>query len=313
MSKVRGVGRKTLQELAADSFFFRVPLKELAGSYSELKSFVDGSKTFDAAIQSADFDITEAKRLNHHIVSISDASYPKLLRNISDRPTIIYVSGDISHFSDKSIAIIGTRDPSNHGVVTAARITKYFANRGWQIVSGLAIGIDSVAHETTLLEKGSTVAVLAHGLDTVYPRQNQSLAEKIVAMGGLLITEYSYGTPSFPANFVERDRIQAALARAVVMVQSDETGGSWHASRAALKYKRHLIVPHPTKTDISARNLKIRGNLKIFESNSIDRSTFLKCSQDDLCRLLLIESKDDYVSIERQLMIGSDPLLKNEM
>lgn len=301
ISKVKGVGKKTLQSLAKDRIFFQLPLEELSTNFSELASFKSDSKVFDEALRLAEHDVSEAQRRQHHIVSILDAEYPKLLKLVSDRPAIIYVHGDPTLFSDKAISVVGTREPSLHGGLTAHRLTTYFSSRGWQIVSGLAVGIDTVAHEATLLSGGSTVAVLAHGLDRIYPTKNKGLADSIVDRGGMLVSEYGYGHPVFPAQFVERDRIQAALARGVVMVQSDENGGSWHASRAALRYERLLMIPEPTAEDKLAGVLKIRGNLKVLEGEQEETAKFLKCSVPSLRNLIPIRSKEEYSAIEHLL------------
>jgi len=255
------------------------------------------------AVNAADKDVATAERLGHSIVGISDAAYPTLLSRVNDRPVILFVRGNPRQFSEKAVAVIGTREPSEHGRITAERTTNYFATNGWQVVSGLAIGVDTFAHMATLNAHGSTVAVLAHGLDTVYPKQNQKLAETIVENGGLLVSEYPYETPGFPAHFVERDRIQAALARGVVMVQSDESGGSWHASRAALRYHRYLIIPKPTAADIKSNHLKAKGNQMIVKASVIERASFLKCSQQDLDRLIVLESRDDYSAVEQKLLL----------
>lgn len=300
-SKIAGIGRKTLIELSLDRLFYEIPLAELSLSLSEFRSFTVGSSVYERAISAADKDVEKAMQLGHSIISLCDSSYPSLLSKLNDKPAILFISGNLAKISEKALAVIGTREPSDHGRIVAERITKYFSLNGWQIVSGLALGIDSVAHEATLSVSGSTVAVLAHGLETVYPKKNQRLADEIVAGGGVLISEYSYGTPSFPGNFVERDRIQAGLARGVVMVQSDEMGGSWHASRAALQYNRYLFVPSPTSADLKANHPKINGNRKVLEVTSNKLATFLKCEINDLERLVVINSRDDYPQLEKLL------------
>jgi DNA processing protein len=204
--------------------------------------------------------------------------------------------------TNRAVAIVGTREPTQQGRQIAERITQYFAANRWQVVSGLALGIDTVVHTATLSSNSTTVAVLAHGLDKVYPPENAELADRIVEQGGVLMSEYAYGSRSFPSNFVERDRIQAGLACGVVMVQSDESGGSWHASRAALRYGRYLIIPRPTEADVKAQQPKIRGNQLIAESSAEVRAAFLKCSAKDLERLFVLQSREDYPTVESTLL-----------
>lgn len=301
-SKVRGVGIQTLRHLSKERLFFELDIQEWAENFPELRAFQVGSVVYRAAVSAADSDLEASEKVGGCILSWRDAGYPKIFKNVSDSPVLLYVRGDPKTFNMKALAVIGTREPSDHGRQTAERITKYFAHRGWQIVSGLAAGLDTVAHQAALDVGASTVAVLAHGLDSVYPKQNTTLADRILAEGGLLVSEYGYGTPSTPGSFVERDRIQAALAKGVIMVQSDEIGGSWHASRAALRYQRWLLIPSPTRRDVSERNPKIRGNLRVLDSAPEGRLDFLQCSINDLSRVEFIRSKLDYDLIERKLL-----------
>lgn len=302
-SKVSGVGRKTLLSLARDRLFFEMPPDKWHLDFPEFKNFAPDGALFARAMSAVEKDMEAAQRHGASVLSVADAKYPELLLLAEDKPALLYVRGDVNAFSKQAIGIIGTREPSDHGKITARRIGVHFASKGWQVVSGLAIGLDTVAHEAALEANGSTVAVLAHGLDTVYPRKNAALAERIIGAGGLLVSEYSFGTPGFPAHFVERDRIQAALSLAVVMVQSGESGGSWHASRAALRYGRRLVVPYPTARDAATDHPKIQGNRLLIESSAAKKAALLSCSQADLEKLFIIESRDDYPKLE-QLLAG---------
>jgi DNA processing protein len=303
-SKVQGIGKKTLHALARDRMFFELELDSVWEHFPELRTLRKGSSVWNEATSKADRDVGAAEARGHFILSSLDAKYPKLLKHIIDRPEILYVNGNPERFSERAIAVVGTREPTRHGIVTAARITSFFAENEWQIVSGLATGIDSVAHQTTLENQGSTVGVLAQGLDSIYPKENKILAEKMVEEGGLLVSEYGYGSRTFPSNFVERDRIQAALARCVVMVQSDEAGGSWHASRAALRYGRHLVIPRPTNDDQVAGEGKIRGNMKIINAPKDEKIRFLKCGLSDLSRVIVIEGKAEYLGLMSTLELA---------
>lgn len=302
-SKVKGVGKRALQYLAHHSQFFELAEECWHLEFPKLASFFPSSPEFSNALAITDSDIRCAERQGVTILSVRDPAYPKLLRDLKDSPTILYVQGDPSRFTEKALAVVGTREPTLHGKIVAERITKYFAEKGWQVVSGLAVGVDTVAHEATLSVLGSTVAVLAHGLDiAIYPKQNSSLAKRIVENGGLLISEYPFGTSSFPAHFVERDRIQAALAKGVVMVQSGETGGSWHASRAALNYDRWLMVPEPTSRDRLEGNPKIRGNKVMADGTVSAKVEILKCSSVALEKLMILRTREDYPLAEERLL-----------
>ena len=304
-SKLRGVGRRALRDLSVDKIFFRSSLDELREAVSGVANPNPDATVMAAAFRAADADVEAAERMGHFIVGPHDAAYPALLRQLDDRPAILFIRGDPRRVSEKAVAIIGTREPSKAGELTAERIARYFAGGGWQVVSGLALGVDTVAHQLTLLSGGSTVAVVAHGLDKVYPRENADLADRIVESGGALVSEYGYKSPVFPSHFVERDRIQAGLSLGVVMVQSDETGGSWHASRAALRYGRYLIIPHPAEPDIRVAYPKARGNWMIVHSTDAERAAFLKCPLSDLQRLIILNSRDDYPVLASTLLASA--------
>lgn len=305
-SKVKGVGKRTLLGFSEDRLFYELTEYEWYRDIPQLSAFVPSSAAFSDALVLAQADIEQAEKQNCRILSAWDAEYPDLLRTLDDRPPLLYVRGDPANFSKKAVAIVGTRSPSPHGEIVTARISAYFARKGWQVVSGLAKGIDTVAHQVTLQESGSAVAVLAHGLDTIYPKQNANLAQEIIDTGGLLVSEYPFGTPGFPPNFIERDRIQAALSRGVIMVQSGETGGSWHASRAALRYKRWLLVPAPTRRDMSMAHPKARGNYIMVQGTDSEKLEILKCEPAALTQVFPLHSKDDYEHAEMVLLGEQD-------
>lgn len=300
-SKISGIGKKSLIKLLDDPLFWRLPPNEWSEYSSEFRLFKANSTNYYQALDKTILDIETAKRLNHKILSPLDKEYPKLLVGIPDQPPILFAHGAIDKLNTKSLAIIGTREPSKHGVITCERITKHFTHAGWSIVSGLALGLDTIAHKACLEVGGSTIAVLAHGLDKVSPKSNTALAELIVENNGVLITEYSYNSPTFASNFVERDKIQAGLSKAVIMIQSDVIGGSLHASRAILAYGRLLIIPYPTAHDISIKYSKIEGNLKIANGKFPELADFLKCSKTDLNNIIVIRSKDDYETLNIKL------------
>lgn len=171
------------------------------------------------------------------------AFYPLLLRAVPDAPPTLYVRGTLA--PRPCVACVGTREPSAFGVEVTRRIVRALVARGYGIVSGLALGVDTVAHRTALEAGGYTIAVLAHGLDSVYPAANRELAKEIVAAGGALVGEHPDQTSPSPRSFVRRNRIQSGLALATVVMQTDLAGGTMHTARFALVQGRPLFVPVP--------------------------------------------------------------------
>lgn len=197
----------------------------------------------------------------------------------------------------KSVAIVGTRQPTEHGVSITRRLGTVFAERGWSIVSGLALGCDAIAHQTALDCQAHTVAVLGHGLHTVAPRQHARLAAQILDAGGLLVSAYPFGTDPIPAYFAERDAVQAGMTRAVVMMQGDVQGGSLNSSRAALRYGRILAVPAPTSRDLDHHEPKSSANRVLADGTEREKRSLLDCAAEHLKNLLILRGKDDYTQL----------------
>ncbi len=200
------------------------------------------------ARQDAIKQIRRNEDLGIHAVTIFDDDYPENLRSTvnetgkTDAPILLYYKGDLTITKKPALAVIGTREPTNDGVTAGRYYAAAFASIGVNIVSGLAIGCDTAGHRGALDVGGSTTAFLAHGLDSIYPPENISLAEEIVEKGGLLMTEYPVGTMVNRYNLVDRDRLQAGLANATLVVQTGTSGGTMHAVNATVLSKKPLFV-----------------------------------------------------------------------
>lgn len=299
LSLLKGIGPASLNQIAAFPNFLTEDIGRIASRVSKLQKAIDVLGSWDTALAQARYQIAQAEASNCRILSLLDVEYPSLLRLTKDAPYIIYVKGKLHLSPEKSVAVIGTRQPTLHGMVIAERITDFFARNGWSIVSGLALGCDTIAHQAALAAGGHTVAVLAHGLHTISPSSNKRLASEILESGGALISEYGFGSAAIPSNFVKRDRTQAGLAQGVIMIQSDVKGGSLHASRAALQYGRWLTVPYPTERDRQSLESKIQANMLFASDRTSEKVDLLKCAIEDLERLHIISSKDDYPKIIR--------------
>ncbi|MFS2048585.1 DNA-processing protein DprA [Variovorax sp. Varisp41] len=303
---LRGVGPAKLGKLAFTPSFRDATVQQLAELIlkkpaSELMANILSAREF------AEKQILAAEKSSAKILSILDFDFPKLLKNTFDAPLIIYVIGKFHSKPEKSISIIGTRQPTQHGVIVGERITEVFSRNGWSVVSGLALGCDALAHRTALAAGGHTVAVLAHGLQTVAPKQHSKLASQIVDEGGALVTEYGFGIFPMPYQYVKRDRIQAGLSRGVVMIQSDVTGGSLHASRAAIEYGRVLAVPKPTRLDSTNLEPKCSANEILCGTDEGKKSQLLKCPPSQVRLVFSINSKEDYPALIERVTNNLEP------
>lgn len=180
-------------------------------------------------------------------VILADKNYPRLLKEIPDPPLTLYYLGQLPAADAKMIALVGTRKFTPEGRIVAKQIGKDLAASGLTVVSGLALGIDGAAHEGALLT-GQTIAVLANGLDKIYPPSHEKLAEEIIKKGGAIISEYPAGTPAYPNQFLERNRIISGLCLATVVVEMPHHSGASVTAKNALEQGREVfVVPGPTR------------------------------------------------------------------
>jgi DNA processing protein len=188
------------------------------------------------------------------IVGMHDTHYPALLTQIANPPLILFVRGSMAAFGQRSVAMVGTRKPSGYGVDITRRLAHDLARQDVTIVSGLASGIDAVAHEYALLGGGQTIAVLPSGVDLIYPERNRWLANKILASrGSALVSEFYPGTKALPPLFPARNRLISGLAQGVIVSEAGEKSGALITVKAALEQGRDVMaVPGSVFSEQSA-------------------------------------------------------------
>lgn len=302
LSMLKGVGPASLRKVTTIPNFLGEKPATLGRQVSQIARSLEAEDAWHLACEKAERQIEAAEMARARIISAADPEYPRRLAATKDDPFILYIKGKLAPDGNHSVAIIGTRQPTTHGIQIAQRVSKFFAEKGSSIISGLALGCDAIAHETVLQCGGHTVAVLAHGLQTISPSKHKELAERILESGGALVSEYPFGQSAQAQQFVKRDKTQAGLADGVVMIQSDLKGGSLHASRATLEYGRWLAVPYPTDRDRANDEPKIQANLLIADGKTEPKTDLLRCNQFALSRIVVLRSKEDY-----QRLLEADP------
>lgn len=243
---------------------------ELATVMSDMKEKAIHSVTLydlDKANQCARriVEASEAKQIGY--VGFYDDDYPAILRRTIneegklDPPLILWYRGDLSITQLPCLAVIGTREATPEGIAGGEFLSGQFARRGFNIVSGLAVGCDTCGHRGALKAGGKTTAILANGLDhdSIYPPENQDLAEEIVSNGGLLLSEYRIGSKVNRYSLVARDRLQAGLSLATLVIQTGERGGTMHAATTTLKANKPLFTMR-FKDDATNNHEKCLGN-----------------------------------------------------
>jgi len=168
--------------------------------------------------------------------------YPPLLREIYDPPKVLYCRGRLPNPERPAVALVGTRHPSVAASVQALALGQNFARAGITVISGLALGIDALAHRGCLEGGGPTAAVLGSSVDEVFPASNRDLARRILRTGGSLLSEYDPGTKPRKHYYPQRNRIISGLARATVIVEAPAASGALHTARFALEQGRDLFV-----------------------------------------------------------------------
>lgn len=196
------------------------------------------------------------------LITFNNPNYPYALKEISTPPLCLYCKGDVSLLNSFCFAVVGTRKPTDYGIVVAKQYCKELANAGITIVSGLATGIDSVAHKTALENKGKTIAVLAGGVNQIYPQTNYNLA-KTIEETNLLISEYPPNTKPLSYYFPIRNRIIAGLSKGVLVPEMGEKSGSMHTINYALEYNRDIfVVPGKINSPMSKGSNELIKNLQ---------------------------------------------------
>jgi DNA processing protein len=230
-----------------------IPLQKIESIYKNLHSISIGSM------------LEQYKYLNIQCITVFDPSYPLLLKQIYNPPWVLYLKGDVELLqSNRMIAIVGTRIPTLYG----ERMTEYFVDslvqNNWVTISGLASGIDSIVHQSTLNKKGKTIAVLGSGFQHIYPKKNIPLANKVVS-NGLLLSEYPPNRYPRKWQFPERNRIISGLSLGTIVMEAKEKSGSLITANIALEQNREVFaLPGPVDSPFSVgTNLLIQQGAKM--------------------------------------------------
>ena len=211
-----------------------------ARQYAGLRQAGAVATAHEAALRERD----RAVRDGIEILTPTCPGYPERLAGIPERPMLLYALGDLAS-TQRSVACVGTRHPTAFGRAVTERFVACLADGRWTVVSGLAEGIDDIAHEAALLHDIPTVAVIACGMDMLHDQRQRRLAERILDAGGALVSEQAFGTPVDKGPLIRRNRIQSGLSAGTVVLQATRSGGTMQTARYALIQGRPLFAPVP--------------------------------------------------------------------
>ena len=244
---VEGIGPGKVRNLLAK---FKTTKNILETDYQTLTSIINKklAKGIVEAVRirgeiekTVEDELKKLDKLGGKIITIWDKEYPALLKKIYDPPLLFYLLGELTENDQYSVAIVGTRQPTNYGKVQAERISMELSKQGITIVSGMARGIDSIAHNSAIKFGGRTISVVGSGLDVIYPPENRKLFEKIVEAGAV-ISEYPLGTKPDAQNFPKRNRLISGLCLGVIIIETGITGGAMQTAAFALDQNREVFA-----------------------------------------------------------------------
>lgn len=238
----------------SEKLFYNAVWNAVSCSHREIAKLKSGADTWEEAFKklngaearNPETEWIKLEKSGVKFIFSQEPRFPELLREIYWPPFGIYVKGEMDFLKKPAVAIVGTRKATGDGLELARQFGRELAEAGITIVSGLAFGIDSRAHKGCLDANGKTAAVLARGLDGIYPKSNERLADEILSAGGALISEYPPGVPPLPHRFIERNRLVSGLSLGVVVIEVPESSGALATARFASEQDREVfVVPGP--------------------------------------------------------------------
>lgn len=250
LMQIPGVGPDTARRLLTA---FGLPENILGAGFSALQKVVPERIAHDIVDAPSAQDQQQIERAlqwatqsGNRILTLADADYPPALLDISDPPILLYVKGRLDLLSQTSLAVVGSRNATTQGISNAEKFSEALAHAGLTIISGMALGIDTAAHQGALQAgkngaAASTIAVIGTGADLVYPARNRALAHQI-AEAGCIISEHPLGTPAIASNFPRRNRIISGLARGVLVIEAALQSGSLITARMAAEQGREVFA-----------------------------------------------------------------------
>jgi DNA processing protein len=315
LEQAAGVGRSTAGLLLAE---FGSPQAIFAAGHDRLAALVTPAqaRALSAPMPGDTAALLERtlawlRMPGHHLLTLHDPGYPRLLANIADPPLLLYINGRVELLAQPALAIVGSRNASTQGKANAARFAHALSDAGLAIVSGLALGIDAAAHEGALRGAGSTIAVVGTGLDRIYPARNEALARRIAGQG-CIVSEYPLGTPAMACNFPRRNRIISGLSAGVLVVEAAAGSGSLITAELAAEQGREVFaLPGSIHSALAkgCHQLIRKGACLVETVDDVMEAMHLS----PLARPLPDGSPDDQVGDALLAALGHDPIDFDEL
>lgn len=282
--KCKGIGNTRLFEFIKEQDFnidkIKINLNKLISN--------DDYNNFIQILSDAEYEIEANEKKGIKLITILDEKFPSKLYTISDPVLYLYYKGNIDLINTLSVAIIGTRNPNELSKENSYKLSSNLSKQGYTIISGLALGIDAIAHKSCVENKGKTIAVLPSSIDNIQPISNRGLSEEIINSNGCLVSEYPIGTVLNKFNYAKRDRIQSALSNVIIVPEANEKSGTMIAVNKSKKEGKPVF-------QLTTNDNKLIGNSIDIEKEdylyAIKRAIELDVQKEKQKELDIINSK----------------------
>lgn len=315
ISLIKGVGPQTLRKyikyIHENSLNFDLHHSTIEGYFvdlSQIESRIKVPTLTDIKNSIEESGNIYEKTINARInlISYLDQEFPPLLKLLDDYPVLLHYKGEINSLNKKCVAVIGSREISEYATKAGEKLTKIMSEKyDYTIISGLALGSDTVAHNAAVELNKPTAAFLAGGLDKIYPKENNYLADKILDTGGVLISEYEIGKESHKNLFIQRDRLQSGASDGIIVLETGIKGGTRHTVSFARKQNRTIGCLYSHLSANLADSEKFQGNIDIVE-NEGGFKIFDTESIELFIKLLENKRKELFKNSEKIIQSGID-------
>lgn len=306
LSNLKGIGPAFVKKVISSNTF------ETTNLIQEIQNITStNNKTFDddtiyEAVETAKEIIYNCKEEDIKIIELTNVNYPKLLKEIKDPPSVLYCKGNLDLLFNKTVCLIGTREPNENAIKISERIGLFYSKSNWAICNGLAEGVDNFSIKLEDRIHKNVIGVLAGGLNyntkKTLLKKTAENAEKTLESGGLLVSEMPPNKKEDTFSVVKSCRIQAGLSNGLILIQSSLDGGSRYTTKAFCETQRPIAVINPVPKDFE--QLTYNANKEIIENDKKGLSKFTELKEEKIqtSKIFIIKSKDNYEEFEKLMM-----------
>lgn len=303
LSELKGIGPAFVKKAVTKNTF------ETTNTIQAIREIISANKkqfddvTIYEAVESAKDIVFKCNEEGITIIEFTSEDYPALLKEIKDPPTVIYCKGNLNLLYNKTVCIIGTREPNDNAIKISERIGSFYANSSWSICNGLAEGVDNFSIKSNDKIHSNVIGILAGGLNyntkKTLLKKTAENAEKTIESGGLLISEMPPDKKEDTFTVVKSCRIQAGLSFGLILVQSSLDGGSRFTTKSFCETQRPIAVINPIQSDFDLPTFNANKEIILNGKKGLSKFTELKEDKIQTSKIFVIKSKDDYTEFEK--------------